>query len=453
MIIDDEKNYLDFLADYGTHDLLINVLGSDDRYHPKLDNLCAIFIRSITNGRDIVVSINHPDSTFQVSKNRLCNDLNKMLGKKWTFDKKKTLHYIKLTNLYDVHILDFLESGKIKDISKYQLPTHTFYFRQYKNYSDLNCVIPLTIHSKWFEDVADTVTLKLKTTIVDDVFIKLNDSMNHFYMLEKNGIKIDKDIFNSFFENKELKFKPEYTDTVYTEYNLFTSTGRPSNRFGGINYAALKKDDGCRSSFISRYGNDGYLYMIDYSAYHPHLIAKLVNYNLPADAYTYLGKYYYNKQELSSDELKASKITTFQLIYGNIPDKYTNIPFFNKIIYYINHRWKYFLQYGYIETPIFKRRITANNIQDPSPNKLFNYILQASETEYNIKVLENLNSYLHDKWTMPILYTFDSILFDVHVSEESFILNELKRIMTLEKFPVKCYKGINYNEMSVISIE
>ena len=34
----------------------------------------------------------------------------------------------------------------------------------------------------------------------------------------------------------------------YSEYNLFTSTGRPSNRFGGINFAALNKKDGSRET-------------------------------------------------------------------------------------------------------------------------------------------------------------------------------------------------------------
>jgi DNA polymerase I-like protein with 3'-5' exonuclease and polymerase domains len=141
--------------------------------------------------------------------------------------------------------------------------------------------------------------------------------------------------------------------------------------------------------------------MIDYSAYHPRLIAQLVNYNLPEDVYTYLGKYYFNKEILSDEELKAAKTTTFQLLYGNIPEKYSNIPFFVKIKEYIEHRWNHFTNHGYVETPIFKRRITPNNINDPNPNKLFNYILQASETEFNASVLKELIAYLKNHATKP----------------------------------------------------
>ena len=39
----------------------------------------------------------------------------------------------------------------------------------------------------------------------------------------------------------------------YTQYNPYTSTGRPSNRYNGINYAALNKEDGTRDRFVSRF--------------------------------------------------------------------------------------------------------------------------------------------------------------------------------------------------------
>ena len=40
---------------------------------------------------------------------------------------------------------------------------------------------------------------------------------------------------------------------VYSEYNPYTTTGRPSNRFGGTNFAALNKTDGSREKYISRF--------------------------------------------------------------------------------------------------------------------------------------------------------------------------------------------------------
>ena len=49
---------------------------------------------------------------------------------------------------------------------------------------------------------------------------------------------------------------------VHSEYNIYTSTGRPSNRFGGTNFAALNKKDGSRKQYISRFKNGVLVEMI-----------------------------------------------------------------------------------------------------------------------------------------------------------------------------------------------
>jgi len=451
MIIDNEKDYLKFLNNYNQHDLIINILGCDERFHPAADELCAVFIKSITDGRDYTISVNHPDGVWNINKFRLLNDLNSFRTNIWTFDKKKTLHFLAIKNLKDIHVYDYMDRGIIVDTTSYQSHAYSFYNHMYGKYSELNCVIPLTMHIENFEKLTDSVLSRIREFRIDQVFEKINiDIVESLQAIESNGLKIDANLFQKHFGHKDCKTKHDY---VHTEYNLFTSTGRPSNRFGNINYAALKKDDGCRSAFVSRYGDDGYLFMIDYSAYHPRLIAQLVRYDLPEDVYGYLGKYYFNKQLLSDEELKSAKTITFQMLYGNIPEKYSNIPFFVKIKEYIEHRWHHFVNHGYVETPIFKRRITANNITEPNPNKLFNYILQASETEYNTGVLKELNSYLKDTLTKPILYTYDSVLFDISNQDKIDILKNIKHIMSpTNNFPVKCYKGNNYNEMQIISI-
>ena len=84
---------------------------------------------------------------------------------------------------------------------------------------------------------------------------------------------------------------------------------------------------------------------------------------------------------------------------------------------------------------------------------MFNYILQATETEYNTVVLKDLVSYLKNRLTKPILYTYDSVLFDVSNQDGVDVLTQIKNIMSPNNvLPVKCYKGNNYNEMQLISI-
>ena len=272
------------------------------------------------------------------------------------------------------------------------------------------------------------------------------DNLN---ILESNGLYLDLDIFNQYFADKNVDINDGF---VYTEYNIYTSTGRPSNKFHSINYSALKKDDGCRKSFITRFGQNGSLFLIDYSAYHPHIVSKLINYNLPDNAYNYLGTFYFKKDILSKEELAESKVLTFQAMYGHLTDDILEIPFFKKMKDYIDNRWIFFNKHGYIETPIFKRKITSETIQNPNPNKLFNYILQASELEFMMESLSDVNRYLKNKESKAILYTYDSILFDVSNNDGIGIYDELLKIMRgyTNKFPVKSYKGNSYGTLENI---
>jgi hypothetical protein len=453
MTIESQSDYEQFIKDNSNSDIIMECIGRDDRYHAAADSACLLFVKNISNYHYYSISIGHPDVAFAIDKDQLISDLNSFQGKKWVFDKKKFSHLLNISNLYDYNLVEFLERGEIQDYAEFDTNAHSFCRSLYKEYSDINFTIPLSKHVERFDHMTDCVANKLRTIKLDPSFNKLNTSViENLKLMEGNGIKVNPEIFTKYFGQKNIKLKDNF---VYTEYNLFTATGRPSNRFGGVNYAALKKDDGCRASFISRYGKQGKLFMVDYSAYHPHLIAELVHYKLPDDTYNYLGKYYFKKDELTDEEIKTAKNITFQLMYGNIPDQYKDIPYFAKITEYINHRWQHFQSYGYVETPVFKRQISNNNIESPNPNKLFNYILQASETEYNMEMLTLVNIYLqmNNKLTKPILYTYDSVLFDMYANDGVETFKQIKKLMVYGgRFPVKCYVGDNYNEMSVISL-
>src|SRR3972149_1850904 len=84
---------------------------------------------------------------------------------------------------------------------------------------------------------------------------------------------------------------------VYSQYNFYTSTGRPSNHFDNVNYAALNKENGVRKCFVSRHGKDGTMILIDYSAFHPRIISNIVNFpmGINEDIYKYLGEMYFHR--------------------------------------------------------------------------------------------------------------------------------------------------------------
>jgi len=328
-------------------------------------------------------------------------------------------------------------------------------FIKYKNIDDrvdVNYIIPVSKHIELFEKNYKKMRSSMTDFYIDESFSQLNGIITETLAeVESNGLYVDVIKFNEFFKEKEIEQKSNF---VYTEYNLFTSTGRPSNRFGKINYAALNKEDGCRSAFVSRFGDDGMLLSIDYSAYHPHIIANLINYklDLSLNIYEYLAKQYFEKEEITVEDLKKAKNLTFQNLYGGVREEYKNIDYFKKVDEYITHRWDFFNQNQYVETPIFKRRITNKHIHDANPNKLFNYLLQAAETEFSIQNINRVNHYLKNKKSKVVLYTYDSILVDVCKDDKKDTLVNIKTIMVDNQFPVKCHIGKNYQDLVSIDI-
>ena len=83
-----------------------------------------------------------------------------------------------------------------------------------------------------------------------------------------------------------------------------------------------------------------------------------------------------------------------------------------------------------------------------NPQKLFNYFIQAYETEMNSKVLKNILNLLEDYSSKMILYVYDSFLFDIDPSEKSLI----KQIQKLMVFPSKAKIGRDYHNMRSLDL-
>ena len=84
-------------------------------------------------------------------------------------------------------------------------------------------------------------------------------------------------------------------------------------------------------------------------------------------------------------------------------------------------------------------------------NKLFNYLIQAYETESNIKTIIEINNYLLDKHTKLVLYGYDSFLFDFSKQDGVNVLTEIKNILERNGHMTKAKMGFNYGEMTDIS--
>jgi hypothetical protein len=245
------------------------------------------------------------------------------------------------------------------------------------------------------------------------------------------GIRVDR---KKFIDRWPQSGKNLQGDIIYTEYNPYTITSRPSNRHGGINFGALNKSDGTRESFIPQEGK--MFLQFDYDAYHVRIIGKLIKYGLPnTSVHQWLADQY-------DMDYGDSKGRTFRILYGGVSEEDKEIPFFNEVDKFIQKLGYDSVSKGWIQTPK-GRRIPISWIENPNPQKMFNYLLQATETEFNIEVMKKLKE---SGLPLPLLYTYDSFLFEFDASEVD-VIKGVKSVLESFGFPIKASWGMDYGKV------
>jgi len=421
MIIENKSQLDDFLKGYSSQDSIIIPIQNDENKHPIDDDICLLYIQ-LMDGSEFVLPINHSES-LNIDLPDLDSDT-----KKFTTDKKYLQHLLPLKNVIDVNLVNYCVKGVPLSLEEISTNAHNFFQMTHYKKSNINKVIPILKHIERCRKVCKV----LKTTIerhldhLNEVYNE--DILKDLGYIESNGLQTNEGM-------------------VYSEYNIFTSTGRPSNRFGGINFAALNKKDGSREKFISRFGGDGVLVEMDFDAYHLRLIADKINYEFPQ------GSVHEHMAQFYGVDYEEAKRLSFQYLYGYIPPEVVEInPYFSMVGDYINNLWNDFNDKDFVESDIYMRRIFKSNLSDMNANKLFNYTIQLMETENNMRVLNNLIPQIKDFSSKLILYSYDSFLLDFNMKDGLDYLKKVKQILEQDdKYPVKVSWGINYHEMKDIT--
>jgi hypothetical protein len=252
--------------------------------------------------------------------------------------------------------------------------------------------------------------------------------------IEQQGIHVNASEFKEHFPYAHI-----HDSTVYTEYNPYTATGRITNRFDGVNYAALNSKDGTRSAITSRYP-DGVLVNIDYKSFHPLLVATMIQVSVDHNRfYQEMAEQLYFTSNPTPDQIKGAKPFVMQLMYGE--ETLTGIPFFD-ILYQDRKRfWNTAQEQGFIMSKT-NRKIHLDRIEEPSQSKLFNYMIQLREMETTIqlitKFIESQN---------VILYTYDSVLLDIPGDQLDAVKRDAEILTGQGNYPIRLYIGKNYGNM------
>lgn len=403
----------------------VHIIPNNNYYHPAIAEVSLVYVKP-PNSKGYIFCINHSESL-----NLRWQSIRKFLSEKelYAVDAKYSRYFLN-GKIQDLTLNSISHGNGRFDFSNCESRVFLNFYRQYGYMKNTNEIIPITKHYEYCEGMYNII----KPFIYKNSDYEQN-LIDVFFKIEKEGIKVDKTCFIRYHENQ---VNPQFfikKGIIYTQYNLYTTTGRPSNSFNGINFAALNKDNGERMCFVPK---NNYFLECDFSGYHPHLLAKLVGYNFDPNIsiYKQIGDI------MGIEDISKVKEITFQNIYGGIRKNLHDKPFFKEIHNFTYNLWKEIQHEGYVIASSGKY-FRLREIEDPTPQKLLNYYIQNLETSENVEQFSATFNNFRPLKSRIVLYTYDSILIDVMDEERP----KIKEIIDSFKYPIHIKIGPNLNEL------
>ena len=421
VIVESNKEKEEFLQLWENNPSIVIPIWCDLDKHPMNNELAFLFVRVVNT--NFILIYNHIDG----KSHHL--DLSTSTQPKWVWNKKGLLQTdTNIQNIFDISNYNFFEGGKLIPDEVQNQPFISHYTRMGVR-DNLGKIAPLMKWNEYLKSFIDKFNLPTPSkSWIDNTMIPL------LSQIERYGVGVDGKKFIDRYPNATKHLS---NNTLYTEYNPYTITSRPSNRFGGINFSALNKKDGTREVFIPK-PNHIFLQM-DYDAYHPRIIGKLIDYKLPdTSVHQWLADQY-------GVDYGESKGITFQLLYGGIPEEFDSIPYYKKVREYIDEMWSNASKKGYVST--HNRNIPLSSIEGLNPQKVFNYLLQATETELNMDTMKKVLKFIEQTDIELSLYTYDSFLFSYPLDTPKEHALKLKQIVESNGFPINATWGTDYSKL------
>ena len=202
-----------------TKNFFIQVLCDTIKKHPSDDKISVIMLYF---DEWYVLTFDHIDciNLSDAQQEQFLVELVCSNTKKYCVDKKRLLHLVKCANLIDLKMSRYLSDNEVLDDEDFYTNTQQIFHYEWRNLKKINNLLPITKLIEYTTKIYDSYKSYDKHQECSDVYHNL--MLESYQTIESNGIQTTDGI-------------------VYSEYNPFTSTGRPSNRFGGINFAALNK--------------------------------------------------------------------------------------------------------------------------------------------------------------------------------------------------------------------
>jgi hypothetical protein len=429
-VIVDTYEQLEQLLQFSAERCYLSLILENDKYHPKLNSVVAVYLHPVSEKKGFIIGVNHSECE-NLEYTRVLQLLSSFKYL-YTISKKDTLYHANTLVIHDVSLLASLLDGRKLDIRS---PIHTIdlFYRYQSGYKAINSIVPILKLYEREQHIYNSVKSYLNVDIPSYFDFYNKDATAVFYLIEQQGVKVTSDIVPAY-----NLTNPQYSiakSKVYSHYNLYNITTRPTNSFNSINFTAIPKEGGYREAFKPE--ND-YFVQFDYDGYHLRLLCNLVGYSLTSEpAHTQMAKLYFNTEEVTQELYQKAKDINFAAMYGRIPDEYRHFEVFQKIKKFIDDLWSEFLTKGYIIDPISKREIRVDRSSTNGP-KLLNYLIQSIETSRNVVILKELLKYLNTRKSKVVLYIYDAIIVDFSKEDSKETLIDIQNILSeQEEYPVK----------------
>jgi len=425
------EDQIQLLKNLGTRGGYVEVISSNDNYHPLLTTTVAVYLRPLDYHEGYILPITH-DEGLNLSKDCVY-DILKEYTTLFTLDKKELLYHFILPSVTDISLL-----YSMTNYNRLELPrsnsTCNWYYNRFQEFKEINAIIPIAKLFEKCEQNYNSINSILQYAIPNGFEFYNKTATLVFFMIERSGLRITYQSFIDLFKPNNPVYNIE-DNIAYTSYNLYNTTSRPTNAFNSVNFAAIPKAPEFRKAIIPQ--NDVFVEM-DFDGYHLRLLCEQIGYELTQEsAHVQLARLYFGKDEIAEDEYAKAKQINFHAIYGKIPPEYAFLDVFDKIQTYIDKLWKQFQEQGYVEDPISGKRFTQQ-LPDMHPQKLMNYMMQSLETSRNITILKDVLMFLQKKKTKLALYTYDAFVFDFDKEDGKDTLESLEQIMNQgQKYPIK----------------
>lgn len=342
-------------------------------------------------------------------------------------------------------VVAYINNHSIPNIQDYYTPYIRNTIYMFPNLTNGHHIIPLATWStvlKEYNTRLLNITQQFPNSITTTPYQFICAAVTVLRTIESAGLSVDMNLLVEHFGKDATRYVKD--NLIYSQYNPFTTTGRPSNRYGGINFAALNKTDGSRQSFVSRF-EGGTLIQVDFEAYHLRLLGKHGGLDLPSTSlHEYLARQYYEKDDITPEEYELAKQQTFSVLYGADVD--TDVPLLKTLRNLSTTIYEEYQRTGVLTTPIAHREIKDDDLTE---NKVFNYFVQALEFEHTVPRLERLVDALRDKQSKIVLYTYDAVLMDCPPDEVENTIEVARDILGADGYPVRTYRGNNYDQLIV----